>query len=86
MGESTFTASWHFDSCQIKYAVSEYDYSGGVSDADADGLPRAVERFATEAGTWVYVNDPPLARLIRALFTDLCRSQTGCDEIVPYRA
>jgi hypothetical protein len=55
------TLSAYFDGCRIKRHVSEYDFAGGVSDTDADGLLSAVKQFAKDAEAWIRANHPALA-------------------------
>jgi len=54
------TLSAYFDGCRIKRNASEYDFAGGVSDTDADGLLNAVKQFATDAEAWIKANHPTL--------------------------
>ena len=53
--------SAYFDGCRIKRNVSEYEFAGGVTDTDADGLLDAVKQFAVDAEAWIKVHHPPLA-------------------------
>ena len=53
--------SAYFDGCRIKRNVSEYEFAGGVSDRDAEGLLEAVRKFAKEAEAWIKANHPSLA-------------------------
>lgn len=39
----------------------EYDFAGGVTDTDADGLLRTVQQFAIDAEMWVKSRHPGLA-------------------------
>jgi hypothetical protein len=52
--------SAYFDGCRIKRNASEYDFAGGVSDTDADGLLNAVKQFAGDAEAWIKANHPTL--------------------------
>ena len=52
--------SAYFDGCRIKRNVSEYEFAGGVSDTDAEGLLAAVLKFAQEAEAWIKTNHPSL--------------------------
>jgi hypothetical protein len=52
--------SAYFDGCRMKRNDCEYDFAGGVSDTDADGLLRTVRQFAIDAGTWVKARHPSL--------------------------
>ena len=53
--------SVYFDGCRIKRNVSEYDFAGGISDTDADGLLATVQQFAVEAEAWVKTHHPHLS-------------------------
>jgi hypothetical protein len=39
----------------------EYDFAGGVSETDADGLLKAVQKFAVDAEAWIKLHYPHLA-------------------------
>ncbi len=52
--------SAYFDGCRIKRNNCEYDFAGGVSDTDADGLLEAVQQFATDVEAWMKANHPNL--------------------------
>lgn len=54
--------SAYFDACRMKRNTSEYDYAGGVSETDADGLLQTVRQFAVEAEDWIALHHPQLAR------------------------
>jgi hypothetical protein len=54
------TLSVYFDGCRIKRNASEYDFAGGVSDTDADGLLKTVKQFATDAEAWIKANHSTL--------------------------
>jgi hypothetical protein len=51
----------YFDGCRIKRNRCEYDYAGGVSDTDADGLLETVQQFAIDSGAWLRSHHPSLA-------------------------
>ena len=53
--------SAYFDGCRMKRNASEYDFAGGVSDADANGLLETVQQFAIDAEAWVKTHHPKLA-------------------------
>jgi hypothetical protein len=53
--------SAYFDGCRIKRNASEYDFAGGVSDTDADGLLTTARQFAIDAETWIMTHHPQLA-------------------------
>ena len=52
--------SAYFDGCRIKRNVSEYEFAGGVSDTDADGLLKAAQQFAVDAEAWIKTHHPEL--------------------------
>lgn len=52
--------SAYFDGCRMKRNDCEYDFAGGVSDTDADGLLKAVQQFAIDAEAWVKARHPRL--------------------------
>ncbi len=45
--------SAYFDGCRIKRNAFEYDFAGGVTDTDADGLLQTVRQFAADAEAWI---------------------------------
>ena len=53
--------SAYIDGCRIKRNASEYDFAGGVSDTDADGLLKTVQQFGIDAEAWVKTYHPKLA-------------------------
>jgi hypothetical protein len=53
--------SAYFDGCRMKRNSCEYDFAGGVSDTDADGLLKAVRQFALDAEAWIKARYPHLA-------------------------
>jgi hypothetical protein len=53
--------SAYFDGCRIKRNSCEYDFAGGVSDTDAEGLLTAVRQFALGAEPWIKARYPQLA-------------------------
>jgi hypothetical protein len=60
--DSSFTAvSAYFDGCRMKRNDCEYDFAGGVSDTDANGLLKTVQKFAIDAEAWVKTHHPHLA-------------------------
>ena len=60
--DSAFAAlSAYIDGCRIKRNASEYDFAGGVSDTDADGLLKTVQQFGIDAEAWVKTHHPTLA-------------------------
>ena len=54
------TLSTYFDGCRMKRNGCEYDFAGGVSDTDGDGLLKAVQQFKIDAEAWVKVHHPTL--------------------------
>jgi hypothetical protein len=54
------TVSAYFDGCRIKRNRGEYDYAGGVTDTDADGLLETVQQFAIDAQGWLRSHHPRL--------------------------
>lgn len=60
--DPAFTAaSAYFDGCRMKRNASEYDFAGGVSDTEAEGLLTAVLQFAADAEAWIAACYPHLA-------------------------
>lgn len=53
--------SAYFDGCRIKRNVSEYEFSGGVSDTDVDSLLTTVNQFVCDVEAWVRAHHPELA-------------------------
>jgi hypothetical protein len=39
----------------------EYDFAGGVSDTDANGLLKTVKKFAVDADAWIKTHHPNFA-------------------------
>src|SRR5271170_5296283 len=59
--DPTFAAlSAYFDGCRIKRNSCEYDFAGGVSDTDAEGLMKTVRQFAVDAEAWIKTRYPHL--------------------------
>ena len=59
--DPTFTTlSTYFDGCRMKRNGCEYDFAGGVSDTDADGLLKAVQQFKVDAEDWMKIHHPNL--------------------------
>ena len=54
------TQSTYFDGCRMKRNGCEYDFAGGVSDTDADGLLKAVQQFKLDAEAWMKARHPNL--------------------------
>jgi hypothetical protein len=53
--------SAYFDGCRLKRNGCEYDFAGGVTDTDAEGLLTAVQQFALDAEAWIKARHPSLA-------------------------
>ena len=53
--------SAYFDGCRMKRNDCEYDFAGGVTDTDADGLLKTVQKFAADADAWIKARHPSLA-------------------------
>lgn len=53
--------SAYFDGCRMKRNSCEYDFAGGVSDTEANGLLKTVQQFAVDAETWIKAHYPRLA-------------------------
>ena len=59
--DPTFTTlSTYFDVCRMKRNGCEYDFAGGVSETDADGLLKAVQQFKIDAEAWMDARHPNL--------------------------
>ncbi len=59
--DSAFASlSAYFDGCRIKRNDCEYDFAGGISDTDADGLRKAAKQFAIDAEAWIKSRHPTL--------------------------
>jgi len=52
--------STYFDGCRMKRNSCEYDFAGGVSDTDAEGLLTAVRQFAVDVEAWIRARYPNL--------------------------
>ncbi len=50
--------SAYFDACRMKRNQCEYDFAGGVTETDAEGLLITVEQFAVDAEAWVKARCP----------------------------
>ncbi len=55
------TLSAYFDGCRMKRNACEYDFAGGVSDTDAEGLLVTVQQFEMDAEAWIRTRHPQLA-------------------------
>jgi len=54
------TLSSYFNNCRMLRNQSEYDFAGGIADADADQLLQEVKKFAAEAEAWIAARHPHL--------------------------
>jgi len=45
--------SAYFDGCRIKRNISEYEFSGGITDTEADGLLQTVRQFSDDVEEWI---------------------------------
>ena len=54
------TLSTYFDGCRMKRNGCEYDFAGGVSDTDANGLLKSVQQFKVDAEAWTKARHPNL--------------------------
>jgi len=52
--------SAYFDGCRIKRNASKYQFAGGISATDADGLLATVQQFAKDVETWLKAHHPEL--------------------------
>ena len=52
--------SAYFDGCRIKRNSCEYDFAGGITDTEANGLLKTVRQFAVDAEAWIAVRYPKL--------------------------
>ena len=52
--------SAYFDACRINRNHCEYDFAGGTSETDAEGLLEAVEKFAPDVEAWLATRHPNL--------------------------
>lgn len=55
------TLSAYFDGCRVKRNVSEYEFSGGITDTEAEGLLQTVRQFAADVERWIKDHRPSLA-------------------------
>ena len=60
--ESFAALSAYFDGCRIKRNECEYDFAGGISDTDADGLLETVQKFTVDVETWLENRHKELTR------------------------
>jgi hypothetical protein len=44
----------------MKRNACEYDFAGGVTDTDADGLLKTVKKFKIDAEAWMKAHHPNL--------------------------
>lgn len=53
--------SAYFDGCRIKRNECEYDFAGGISETDAEGLLKTAQDFAVKCEAWIKARHPDLA-------------------------
>lgn len=53
--------SAYFDGCRMKRNDCEYDFAGGITETDAEGLLNTVKQFAVDAEGWIRKHHPSLA-------------------------
>jgi hypothetical protein len=53
--------SAYFDGCRMKRNSCEYDFAGGVTDTDAEGLLKEVRQFVVDVEAWIKARYPHLA-------------------------
>ena len=53
--------SAYFDGCRMTRNDCEYDFAGGVSETDADGLLKAAEQFESDVEAWIKAHHPGLS-------------------------
>jgi hypothetical protein len=53
--------SAYFDGCRMKRNDCEYDFAGGVTNTDAEGLLKTVTQFKTDAEAWIKIHHPALS-------------------------
>ncbi|MCU1317044.1 MAG: hypothetical protein JWN63_2366 [Candidatus Acidoferrum typicum] len=47
--------SAYFDGCRMKRNDCEYDFAGGVTDTEADGLLKTVQKLAEDVEAWLAI-------------------------------
>lgn len=60
LGDERSPDSAYLDACRKKRNTVEYDFAGGVSDAEAEELISFVQRFREEVMDWLRQNHPDL--------------------------
>jgi len=53
MGIDYYILADYFDSCRSKRNITDYDYSGGISDSEADELIKEAEIFLEITFNWL---------------------------------
>jgi hypothetical protein len=53
--------SAYFDGCRMKRNDCEYDFAGGITDTDAEGLVQTAQQFEQEVETWISAHHPTLS-------------------------
>jgi hypothetical protein len=51
----------YLDGCRVKRNNCQYDFAGGVSDTDANGLLNTVRQFAVDVEGWIQAHHPHFA-------------------------
>ncbi len=54
--------SAYFDGCRMKRNECEYDFAGGISETDAEGLLKVAREFTIQCETWIAARRPDLVR------------------------
>jgi hypothetical protein len=52
--------SAYFDGCRIKRNECEYEFAGGISETDAEGLLKTVHEFSVAVEAWIEKRHPEL--------------------------
>jgi SAV_6107-like HEPN len=52
--------SAYFDACRMKRNDCEYDFAGGVTDTEVDGLLKTVQKFVEDVEAWINARYPSL--------------------------
>jgi hypothetical protein len=53
--------SAYFDGCRMKRNDCEYDFAGGITDTDAEGLVRTAQQFERDVEAWINAHHPTLS-------------------------
>ena len=60
MGKGYYELVDYFDSCRAKRNITDYDYSGGISDLEAKELIKEADDFLEVTLNWLKKNHPNL--------------------------